>query len=175
MKLILVMVTSLDGRSTKGGASDTHLWSSYEDQKHFKNIIDNASLLIMGRKTYEPARDTMEHRNGRLRIVLTRNPEKYESEKIDGKLEFTNENPKDLIERLESMGYKEGYLVGGASTNTEFFKQNLVTELWQTLEPKILGKGNGIIGDRENDFSLELLEIKKLNDKGTLLLKYKVN
>lgn len=174
MRLILVMVTSLDGRSTKGSSSDTHSWTSNEDQKYFQNIINSAKLIIMGRKTYEQARDMMEHRDNRLRIVLTRTPEKYESEKIDGKLEFTNESPKDLIERLENQGYQEGYLVGGAHTNTEFFKQNLVTELWQTLEPKILGMGNGIIGEEESNFSLELLSKDRLNDKGTLLLKYKV-
>jgi len=174
MKLILVMVTSLDGRSTKGTITSTHGWNSPEDQRHFQNVVENASLIIMGSKTYEAAREHMEHKDGRLRVVITRSPEKYASEQIEGKLEFTNENPKDLINRLESKGYATGCLVGGANTNTEFFKQNLVTELWQTLEPKMLGKGNGIIGEEETDISLELIESKKLNDRGTLLLKYRV-
>jgi len=175
MKLILIMVTSLDGRSTKGSLSDNHVWTSPEDQEHFQNVLENASLIIMGSKTYEAARDGgIEHKDGRLRVIITRTPEKYESEKIPGKLEFTNENPKELINRLESKGYATGYLVGGANTNTQFFKQNLVTELWQTVEPKILGKGNGIISEEETEISLELIESKKLNDKGTLLLKYKI-
>lgn len=182
MKLILVMVTSLDGRSTKGSAEDNHTWTSTEDQKHFQNIIEDASLIIMGSKTYEPAKANMKHKEGRLRIVITRTPEKYSNEKIGGQLEFTNENPSDLIKRLENKGFQTGYLVGGAHTNTDFFKQGLVTELWQTLEPKILGKGNGIIGDasagsaqeEETEISLELIESKKLNEKGTLLLKYRV-
>lgn len=168
------MVTSLDGRSTKGNTTDTHTWTSTEDQKHFQNIIETASLLIMGSKTYEAARNSMEHKEGRMRIVITRNPEKYESEKIPGKIEFTNENPQNLIKRLENNGYKEGYLVGGAHTNTQFFKDGLITELWQTLEPKILGDGNGLIGKEETKFSLRLISNEKLNDQGTLLLKYKV-
>ena len=174
MELILVMVTSLDGRSTKGSLSDNHVWTSPEDQKHFQNVLESASLIIMGSKTYDAARDSIVHKEGRLRVIITRTPEKYESEKIPNKLEFTNENPKDLINRLENKGFQIGYLVGGANTNTEFFKQNLVTELWQTVEPKILGKGNGIIGEEEIEISLELIESKKLNDKGTLLLKYRV-
>lgn len=168
------MVTSLDGRSTKGNTIDTHTWTSREDQKHFQNIIETASLLIMGSKTYEAARNSMEHKEGKMRIVITRNPEKYESEKIPGKIEFTNENPQNLIKRLENNGYKEGYLVGGAHTNTQFFKDGLITELWQTLEPKILGDGNGLIGKEEVKFSLRLISNEKLNDQGTLLLKYKV-
>lgn len=168
------MVTSLDGRSTKGSDEDNHTWTSPEDQKHFMDIIENAKLMIMGSKTYEPAKANMKHKEGRLRIIITRTPEKYASETIPNKLEFTNENPTDLIKRLEDKGFQTGYLVGGAHTNTEFFKQNLVSELWQTLEPKILGEGNGIIGDEVTEISLELIESKKLNEKGTLLLKYKV-
>ncbi|MDO8269998.1 MAG: dihydrofolate reductase [Candidatus Levybacteria bacterium] len=182
MELILVMVTSLDGRTTRGTESDNHTWTSPEDQKHFMDIIENAKLIIMGNRTYEPAKENMKHREGRLRVIITRTPEKYDNEKISGQLEFTNESPTDLIKRLESQGFNEGYLVGGANTNTEFFKQKLVTEFWQTLEPKILGTGNGIVGDasagsaqdEEINVSLELKTCEKLNDKGTLLLKYKV-
>ncbi len=173
MKLILVMVTSLDGRSTKGTVSDTHVWTSPEDQKHFLTIRDNASLLIMGSKTYEAVKKSMTHAPEKLRVVITRNPEKYASEKIPGKLEFSSEDPRDLIERLEKKGYIEGYLVGGAHTNTEFIKQGLVTELWQTLEPKILGVGNGIIGEELSESSWKLLSYEKLNETGTLLLKNK--
>ncbi len=169
------MVTSLDGRSTqKGHGDDIHYWTSSEDQKHFANIIENASLIIMGSKTYEAARKSMTHKNGKLRIVLTKTPAKYESEKIADQLEFTSEKLIDLVKRLEEE-HEEGYLVGGAHTNTEFFQENLITELWQTIEPKILGVGNGIVGENEMDISLELLSIQKLNKKGTLLLKYKVN
>ena len=174
MKLILVMVTSLDGRSTKGSEEDNHTWTSIEDQKYFFEVIDEASLIIMGSKTYEAARNNIEHKEGKLRIIITRTPEKYENEKIPGKLEFTNENPKELINRLEGKGFQTGYLVGGANTNTKFFKQNLVTELWQTVEPVILGEGNGIIGEEKTEISLELISSKKLNEKGTLLLKYRV-
>lgn len=175
MKLILVMVTSLDGRSTRGSETNNHTWTSPEDQKHFVETIEKAKLIIMGSGTYEPAKENMEHHERRLRIIVTRTPEKYDNEKIDGQLEFTNEAPSELIKRLENQGHTEGYLVGGAKTNTEFFKHNLVTELWQTLEPKILGFGNGIIGNEEVNVSLKLLSSEKLNDKGTLLLKYSVN
>lgn len=174
MKLILVMVTSLDGRSTKGHADGTHAWNSEEDRKHFNGILESASLLIMGSSTYEGARNSMQHTEGKLRIVITRDPSKYESEKITGKLEFTNETPTNLVRRLESQGITNGYLLGGAHTNTEFFKEKLVTELWQTLEPKILGMGNGIIGEEETDVTLQLLSLERLNEKGTLLLKYTV-
>ncbi len=169
------MVTSLDGRSTqKGHGTNIHYWTSPEDQKHFQNVVENAKLLIMGSTTYDAAKSSMQHKEGRLRVIVTRDPSKYESEKIPGQLEFSNENATDLIKRLEREGFGEGYLVGGAHTNTEFFKQNLVTEVWQSLEPKILGVGNGLVGDEEITVSLRLLSSEKLNENGTLLLKYLV-
>lgn len=175
MKLILVMVTSLDGRSTQQGkGTNIHSWTSKEDQDHFSKVVEHSHLLIMGSTTYEAARNGIQHKEGRLRVVITRDPSQYEKEKVPGKLEFTNETPTDLIKRLENEGYKEGYLVGGAHTNTAFFKERLISELWQTLEPKILGLGNGIIGEEELEVSLELLSIEKMNSKGTLLLKYRV-
>src|SRR3990167_3699336 len=125
MKLILVMVTSLDGRSTRGNETDNHTWTSPEDQKHFVKTIENAKLIIMGSGTYKPAKQNMQHKEGRLRVIITRTPGKYENEKILGQLEFTNESPTDLIKRLESEGFNEGYLVGGAHTNTEFLKLGL--------------------------------------------------
>lgn len=174
MKLILVMVSSLDGRTTHDQHVDNHLWTSVEDQEHFKKVIENAPLVIMGSNTYEPAKNSMIHKEGRKRIVLTHNPSKYEHEKITGQLEFTNEDPIDLLKRLEKEGYKQGYLVGGSKTNTDFFKKNLVNEIWETLEPRILGKGNGIVSDEKMDIHLSLLTCEKMNNNGTLLLKYSV-
>ena len=168
------MVTTLDGRSTRGSETNNHTWTSKEDQDHFMKVLSEAKLVIMGSSTYEPAKHDMEHTEERLRIIMTRTPEKYDSEKIEGKLEFTNENPTDLIKRLEEKGYTEGLLVGGAHTNTAFFKEKLVNEMWQTLEPKLLGQGNGIVGDEPVDVSFKLVSSEKMNEKGTLLLKYEV-
>lgn len=169
------MVTSLDGRSTqKGNGNNIHSWTSKEDQNHFSKVVENAKLIIMGSTTYETVRNNMQHKEGKLRIVITHDPSQYENEKITGKLEFTDETPSKLITRLENMGYKEGYLVGGAHTNTAFFKEGLITELWQTVEPKILGLGNGIIGEEEIEIPFQLISLEKMNPKGTLLLKYRV-
>lgn len=175
MKIILLIVTSIDGITLqKGGTAEAHhAWTSEEDKKFFDMVRDNASLIFMGSKTYEGARHQMVHKKGKLRIVFTRNPEKYSSETISGQLEFTNEDPRDLIKRLEEKGYTEGLLVGGANTNTQFFKRGLVTELWQTVEPVILGEGIGII-TKGTKINMELVSSEKLNEKGTLLLKYKV-
>jgi dihydrofolate reductase len=74
---------------------------------------------------------------------------------------------------LQHEGYREGILVGGANTNTEFLKNNMVNEIWVTVEPWLKGIGLNTAVDKLN-VALKLLSIKKLNEKGTLLLKYSV-
>ena len=176
MKITYIIVTSLDGRTLqKGGEPENqHEWASKEDQEIFIKERDKASLIIMGSKTYEGANRQMTHQEGKLRIVLTRNPKIYEKEKMPGKLEVTNEPVKELITRLENEGFSKGLFVGGAHSATNFFKEKLITEMWQTLEPKILGLGNGIIGEEIINVNLKLLSSERINNKGTLLLKYKV-
>lgn len=175
MKIVLVVVTSIDGITSQEGASSEahHVWASEEDQDFFKKARDKFKLLLMGRKTYEAASYQMIHKLGKLRVVFTRNPEKYLDKKIPDQLEFTAESPDELIKKLEKRGYSEALLVGGADISGEFFKYNLVNEIWQTIEPVLLGKGSGIIGITK-DVKLKLLSLEKLNEKGTLLLKYKV-
>jgi len=175
MKIILIVVTSLDGITYQKNKSPEshHEWTSQEDRDFFNKIRDESSLIFMGSKTYEGARHQMVHRDGKLRIVFTRNPKKYSQEKIPNQLEFTNENPSTIIKELEKKGFTEALLVGGAEITTEFFRENLVSTIYQTIEPVIVGVGVGIL-TKDMKINLELLESKKLNEKGTLLLKYKV-
>lgn len=168
------MVSTLDGKTTKHILPGAQNIASPEDSVHFQNVISHAPLIIMGSTTYDTHKNIMVHKEGTLRVIVTHHTEKYESEKIPGQLEFCNKNPTKLIKRLESQGYIEGYLVGGANTNTKFFKQGLVTEIWQTLEPRIVGLGHGMLGETEVDIQLKLLSFEKLNENGTLLLKYLV-
>jgi dihydrofolate reductase len=173
-KVICVMVTSLDGKSTKGTSQSPAKWASQEDQHHFKDIIASHNLIVMGRKTYEAAKPAIKHEEGKRRIIITSHPFEYTMEEIRGQLEFTSESPKELVARLEAEGVFTILLAGGSNINGLFFKAGLVDELWLTLEPKIFGSGKGLAGEEYLDVSLMLDSIERLNENGTLLLKYKV-
>jgi dihydrofolate reductase len=174
MKIVLAIVTSIDGKSTKGNFPPA-IWASNEDQKHFLSLISKYSLIVMGGNTYKSVRSDIRLSKNKLRVILTRNPKKFEKDNIPGQLEFSGESPRQLVKRLKFEGYKEMLLVSGAFLNTVFFKEKLIDELYLTIEPKIFGKGKGIIDNTEKlDINLKLISIKKLNSQGTLLLKYKV-
>lgn len=174
MKVIMVMVATVNGKITKGNNPHVRKWTSREDQEYFSSLLKKNNLLVMGSKTYEGARRHIKLGRKQLKIVLTRRPSKYRAEVVPGKLEFSSERPAQLIKRLESKGFGQILLLGGGITNALFLKEGLVDELYVTLEPKIFGRGKALIGEKELEVFLELVKIKRLNQKGTLLLRYKV-
>lgn len=173
MKITLAIVTSVNGKSTKGNLSPKD-WASKEDQTQFSSLITHHNLIIMGKNTYKIIKPNLKHSPGKLRIVMTRNPKQFSNLAIPSQLEFTNLQPKKLIKNLEKRGFQQLLLVSGAKLNTAFFKEKLINKLYLTLEPELFGSGKGIIEDSSLNINLKLLSIKKLNPQGTLLLQYEI-
>ncbi len=172
MKIILVFVTTLDGKVTKWGDVHVQKWSSKEDQTYFKQAWNENPLIIMGSGTYdaEPFKAPV---NNRL-IIMTQNPAEYKDKEVPDKLEFTNETPSKILERLKKEGAEHILLVGGPHLATAFFQENLVDELWLTFEPKIFGSGGNFVVESKLEVNLHLLSSERVNDQGTLINKYKV-
>lgn len=170
----MVMVSTVNGRITKEGEPHVSSWTSHEDKEYFASLMRENHLMVMGSQSYESAKTHLKLEEGKLRVVLTREPDRYRQDRVPGQLEFTNEPPKQLVERLVRQGFRQMLLLGGGVTNALFLKENLVDELDLTLEPKIFGLGKSLVAGGELVTNLQLRSIKKLNKKGTLLLKYKV-
>lgn len=174
MKVIMVMVTTVNGKITKGNDPKIQKWTSREDQKWFSSLLKKNNLLVMGSETYEATRKKMKPNIKQHRLVLTRHPAKYKKETVPGELEFSNELPAQLVRRLENKCFKQMLLLGGGIINALFLKASLVDELYLTLEPKIFGKGKTLIGEENFETMLKLINLKRLNQNGTFLLKYKI-
>ena len=172
MKIILVFVSTVDGKITKWGDPRVFGWSSKEDQAYFKQVWNTYHTVIMGSGTYD-AEPFKAPPNNRL-IIVTSDTSKYKGKEIPGNLEFTSETPKQIIERLKGEGASEILLVGGPHLATSFFKEDLVTEVWLTIEPKIFGSGGNFVVESKLDVKLKLLSYEKVNEQGTLILKYEV-
>lgn len=167
MKTTLLMAITADGKIAK---SATHFanWTSGADKKMFVEKTKSAGVIIMGLTTYQTIGRPLP---GRLNVVLTPEPEKETS--IPGSLEYTSQNPKELLEDLEKRNFFEAIIGGGATINGLFLKENLVDEIWLTVEPKIFGEGLNLFRGVEADLNLELLETVQL-DKNVIQLKYKI-
>lgn len=173
MKVILAMVLSVDGKSTRGGEPPKK-WASREDQKLFSKLNKENNLIVMGGNTFSLAQAAIKADPRKLKVILTKDPKKFEKYKVPGQLEFSSENPGDLVIRLEKLGFKQMLLVSGENLNGQFFKDKLINEIWITMEPKIFGEGKGMVNVPVN-IQLKLIGISKLNKNGTLLIKYHVS
>lgn len=171
MRLILVMVSSVDGKTTH---PTVHGWSSTEDQEHFRKLKDMYPTIIMGRKTYETVRNILELSPKHRRIVMTKSTADFAREEVVGQLEFTDQSPRSLVRRLSSEGIESALLVGGSNLNEAFLKDQLITDCYITLEPRFFGNGKSIFTSDDIDIPLQLIEMKKLNAQGTLLLHYEI-
>ena len=172
MKTVLIFVSTLDGKVTKWGESNVRLWSSQEDQKYFKKIWDDSSLLIMGSNTFNA--DPFKPSSNHLVVIMTGDPSKYKKYKVSGKLEFSDESPAQLALRFEKEGYEQMLVVGGAHIGTSFLKEQLIDELWLTIEPRIFGAGSNFAIEEKLDINLHLLSCDRVNEQGTLITKYAI-
>ena len=172
MKTILIFVSTLDGKITRWGDPMIRSWSSDTDQAYFDEIWSNYRVIIMGSGTYLPSPVKPDSKH--LFIILTRHPEFYKNVEVREQLEFTSDPPLVLLERVRKTGEETVLIVGGAQIATSFFKEQLIDELWLTIEPRIFGMGGGFVNEEKLDIKLNLISVIKANKQGTLLTKYKV-
>ena len=172
MKTILIFVSSLDGKITKWGEANVRLWSSHQDQDYYKKVWNESRLIVMGSTTFNA--DTFNPSPDHLMIVMTGHPDRYKTAEVPGQIEFTNETPVELIARFTNKGYQQMLVIGGPHIATSFLKEQLIDELWLTIEPKIFGSGGNFAIDAKLDIDTRLIQFEKVNDQGTLITKYAV-
>lgn len=163
MNCFIIAAISLDGYIARFENDFSMDWTSPEDKKFFVERTKKAGVVVFGKNTYKTIGKPLKDR---LNIVYSKN------EKFEG-VEITQKEPKELLAELETRGFFEVAICGGASIYTLFMKSGAVDEIYLTVEPVIFGDGIKLFNEKLN-YKLNFLEIKKINDFGTLLLHYKV-
>jgi dihydrofolate reductase len=172
MRIILVFVSTLDGKITKWGDPKVSSWTSKEDKKHFRKTWNEAPLIVMGSNTF--LAEKMGSLKDRLIVVMTQHASNYRDKEVGGQLEFSDESPSQLVARFEKAKFRTMMVVGGAQLATSFLKAELIDEIWLTIEPRIFGKGGNFVIEEELDLELRLMSHEKVNPEGTLITRYKV-
>ena len=174
MEVIGIVAISLDGFITQGNKPGS-AFTSAADKVWFSQILETFSAHVMGSVTFEAEREpiTRAARNTspKLRLVFTRSPKKYHSLAKPGLLEFTDEHPAAVLRRIRDQGHERVALLGGGQIYGLFLRENLLDELWVTLEARVFGTGTPVFAG-EHRKNLNLIEVANL-DPNTLLLKYK--
>lgn len=172
MKVILIFVSTLDGKVTKWDDPDVRKWTSKEDKEHFSGIWKDSKLIVMGSNTFieSTPKPSSRHRFH----VMTHLPSGFKDHVVPGRIEFSAESPGQLVSRFEKEGYNEMLVVGGPKISAAFLKERLADELWLTIEPRIFGAGLNLAGEEKIDISLRLISCRKVNKQGTLITKYSI-
>lgn len=172
MKTIGIVATSLDGFITKHD-SEGATFTSEADQKYFREVLKTFDCSLMGGGTFEASKEMILKSLylERLRVIWTRNPQKYSPYQLPNRLEFSSNSLKTILEDLKTRGKRRCAILGGSSVYTECLEQGLLDELWLTLEPFVFGQGKKLSTGILN-VGLELLGLEHLS-ASTLLLKYK--
>lgn len=163
----LLMAMTVDGKIARNSAHAVN-WTSKEDKAFFVAKTKEAGAVIMGRRTYDTIKRPLP---GRFTLVVTSRPESQTP--IAGTLEFMSGSPREALKELSRRGYTKAVLVGGAQLNGAFLKEELIDEMFITIEPRIFGEGLGLFSEISCDVSLELLRMEKLS-QDVMVLHYKV-
>lgn len=164
IKVFIIAAMSADGFIAKDSQHSPMYWSSKADKKRFVELTKRAGVVVMGSSTYKTIGQPLKER---VNIVYSKN------QNFEG-VQMTQDNPIDLIRKLEEQGHKEVAICGGTHIYTMFMKSGLVDTLYLTIEPIFFGKGMNLFNE-DLHYSLKLVSSKSSEATGTLLLEYKVD
>jgi len=150
-----MIALTADGKIAKD-ASHYPDWTGSADKKLFKQITQDAGVIIMGSATYMTIGKPLPNRRN---IVLTRRTDRVSS--YDN-LEYTNKQPIEIIKKLKSEGFGGAILIGGAQINTLFANAGLIDEMILTYCPIIFGSGLSLFSE-PLAMNLELLATQQLD------------
>lgn len=157
MKVTLLMAQTVDGKVAK--ESDEFInWTCKEDKKFFVAETKRAGVMVMGWNTYKTIGRPLPER---LIVVMSKEP----GEEIDdgkSRVRFTTDEPKQILEKLETEGYKEVVIAGGPYTNGWFLKEGLIDEVKLTIEPVLFGKGLSLFSEADVNIKMELVSCTNL-------------
>lgn len=167
MEVFIIAAVSANGMIGQSVKQSSLTWTSKEDLKFFIEKTKEAGVMIMGHSTFKTIGKPLP---GRLMIVMTRTPEKFEN--IDGELIYTSDSPQQILAELKVQGFNNVAIAGGSQVYSLFLESGLVTDLYLTVEPVIFGDGIPLIGEMDR-VDLELIETKQMGEHATMM-HYKV-
>ena len=168
-KYIAIAAITLDGRIATNKTQLSFDWTSREDKRWFKQSLKPADVIIIGRHTFETIKNNKFKRHY---LVLTSRVKVME-QKLPN-VWFCNPKALNIRQLILKKGYKHVAIVGGSIVYGYFLEKGWLDELYLTLEPLAFGGGISLFETKKiKQYKFQLAQVKKLNQRGTLLLKYK--
>lgn len=158
-----LVASSVDGRISTDPKRVPE-WTSREDWTFLQNFLKNCDAVVVGRNTFRAAEARLRTRNT---FVLSHRVSKTRSDRG-----VTWVNPKTVSLKTILRPYRRVAILGGSGVYQYALDTKLMTELYVTVEPVVLGRGVPMVSGGRKNTPLVLTSVRKLNKKGTLLLHY---
>ncbi|MBU0579412.1 dihydrofolate reductase family protein [Patescibacteria group bacterium] len=175
MHCFIIVALTADGFIGRDVAHNSTRWTSKEDAAWFNQRSKQAGAVVMGRATYDTINKPLPDR---VTIVYSRDADEARLVKNQSKLEknqiyYTQAKPKDLLNKLDELGFNEVAICGGSSIYTMFMQAGVTDKLYLTVEPVLFGDGIKLFNKKLN-IKLKLKSVKQLSSQ-TILLEYIVD
>jgi dihydrofolate reductase len=180
-KLIYDINVTTDGIADHtAGIADDELHNFYAD------LLDNAGVVLFGRKTFQLLEDFWPEADkdprttkGMLRFAdKINNIQKIVYSRTLNKVNWANSKlvNGDAVEEIKKLKKESGkdIYIGGISLASALMKQKLIDEFLFLLHPIIAGTGRRLWEGLEERIVLKLIDLQRLNS-GTLVLHYLPN
>lgn len=162
----IYFVMSLDGVVAIDHTHDIRSFSSREDREFFLNSIRDYDGIIVSSRTY-----VKDASPGTRRVILTHSaPAEGASDPLGI---YMSGDEREICEKMWDMGFKKAALAAGPSTCLSFLRAGLVKDLYLSIEPISLGSGIRLFTDENYISRWTLIESKKLNENGTMMMHYR--
>ncbi|HKJ91191.1 MAG TPA: dihydrofolate reductase family protein [Oceanipulchritudo sp.] len=173
MRITFIAVQSINGfitRRNEPGAG----FASPDDSNWFGGFLKRMDLVLMGRRTYEASRTFIRGRaaEGPPRWVFTREPERFQEDRIPETLEFLRLDRTSFLKAVADKGFRRIALCGGPALSSWFFGHALVDDLYLTVEPFLFTGGTPLLRTTR-EVACSLQSVKSLSQQ-TILLHYQV-
>lgn len=171
MMTFIVAALTADGLIDTANGGRSFDWTSEEDKQFYIAAIKRARVVVVGSRSFASMKRFPKDMKY---LVYTTRPGEFINPRpnlIDAKP--TQLKPRELLTQLETEGYGEVAIAGGTSIYSMFLQAGVVDKIYLSIEPVMFGKGIRLVNERLN-VKLHLDDVKKLGDKGTVILEYSV-
>ena len=172
MKTTYYVASSLDGYIAKedGDVSWLEELNISMEDAGYNEFYPTVNALVMGRKTYEMIASFGQWPYGDKPVwVCSRN----KISPIEGCNLQAESTPEEVYKAAENKAIKHLWLVGGGSLASSFVENNLLTNIYLSLMPIVLGSGIKLFGDLSSSIKINKVS-EKAFDSGMTQLEYTI-
>lgn len=174
-KTSVYIATSLDGFIARtDGSLDWLEIDTGGDDYGFKAFMESIDSMVLGRATFQQVLGFGEWPYAGKHVVVPSSSLTSDDvpEHLRPEVEITNGEPAELLDLLETGGYKHSWVDGG-KTIQRFLRDRLIDEVTISTIPVLIGEGIPLFGALETDINLKHLSTQAF-DSGLVQSTYEV-